>query len=314
MTKIVEENNGKNKKKLSIFILLCICLLLVGVILGFLLTNKKDKPVDNIPVDEVYNAETTPEPTVESIPTEEPKKVIEVAPEHKEDFELVLADKMANGITDYTYEDYLAALEKEKEKEEESSKINVEDVEDINANKEVIKQTIIRDIARYNQYIYDHCGYPESEYGVGPHAIAADPNVKNWSLFNGVMTYMDMLVDYAGGKRSNVLGSEQFSISVDQQVLGLRGAMFNGIPYEQDAKFGEYHFILANFLADGHPDIDSVENLSLEYVNEIMDFDSHQVGVIATFTCNGTKYTCWLESTSMSADGAYYTVLDLKKN
>ena len=90
--------------------------------------------------------------------------------------------------------------------------------------------------------------------------------------------------------------------------------MFNGIPYEQDPKFGEYHFILANFLADGHPDIDSVENLSLEYVNEIMDFDSHQVGVIATFTCNGTKYTCWLESTSMSADGAYYTVLDLKKN
>ena len=268
-------------------------------------------PADDVVVtDNNTIVEATPEPVV----TEAPKVTVEVAPEHKEDFELMLSIKLSEGITDYTYEDYLADLEIKAKKEEDNSKINVEDTEDLDANKEVIKQTIIKDIARYNQYIYDHCGYSEAEYGVGPHAIAEDPNVKNWSLYNGVMTYMDMLVDYAGGKRSNVLGSEVFEISADQQVLGLRGAMFNGIPYEQDAKFGEYYYILANFLADGHPDITSVENLSLEYVNELMDFDGYQVAVIANFTCNGESYTCWLQGVAGSADGAYYTVLDLKKN
>lgn len=317
-----ENKRGNGNKKYIVLVL--IALIAVGAIVGLLLflNSKGNADVkDNVVVaskepEETVEPKVTAEPEVTPAPAKVSKDemMANVAPEHREDFELVIADKIANGINDYTYEDYLAALEKEKEKEEESSKINVEDVEDINANKEVIKQTIIRDITRYNQYIYDHCGYPESEYGVGPHAIAADPNVKNWSLFVGVMMYMDELVDYAAGKTDYVYGSEVFDVTLDQQVLGLRGAMFNGIPYEQDAKFGEYHFILANFLADGHPDIDSVENLSLEYVNEIMDFDSHQVGVIATFTCNGTKYTCWLESTSMSADGAYYTVLDLKKN
>ena len=45
-----------------------------------------------------------------------------------------------------------------------------------------------------------------------------------------------------------------------------------------------------------------------------MDFDGYQVGVIATFTCDGEGYTCWLEATAGSLEGAYYTVLDLKKN
>lgn len=187
--------------------------------------------------------------------------------------------------------------------------------------KEAIKESIIRDIGVYNQFIYDHCGWSEDEYGPGPHAKEADPNRDIFCLQIGIMEYMDMLINYISGDYNPdeplfLWLQMDYYTPIEEQIEEIRGCVFTQTPYNQShpEDYQNYTLILKNFLEDGHPDVASVENFLVEKVKEIMNFDGHQAGVIATFTCNGESYTCWLEATAGSDEEMYYTVLDLKKN
>lgn len=187
--------------------------------------------------------------------------------------------------------------------------------------KEAIKESIIRDIGVYNQFIYDHCGYSEDEYGPGPHAYEENPNIEWLCLEIGIMNYMDYLIEYISGDYDPdypmfLWAQLSHYTPVEEQIEEIRGCVFTQTPYNQahPENYQNYTMILKNFLEDGNPDIASVENLSVEKVNEIMDFDGHQVGVIATFTCDGESYTCWLEATIGNDGETHYIVLDLKKD
>ncbi len=175
----------------------------------------------------------------------------------------------------------------------------------LDISEEELKETIIAQIADMNQYITDHCGWPEDEYPYG--------------AFCGTQDYIDELIimaqtgEFIGGPVDSP--SMEFGDTPNQELAKLKWSMFNRSQFflGMHNDYPEYYDILTHWLNQGHFSIETIDTISVEYVTDIVKFDTHHCNIIVTFTSNGETYICWMEGITASAEGSGYKILDVQR-
>lgn len=175
----------------------------------------------------------------------------------------------------------------------------------LDISEEELKATIISQIADMNQYIDDHCGWPEDEYDPG--------------AYIGSNTYIDELILLASTDTFLFGDPSQPDLQLGtipyEDLARLKWAMFDRRQFflGMHDDYPQYNDILTHWLEQGHFAIETIDTISVEYVTDVMKFDTHHCNIIVTFTSNGETYICWMEGITASAEGAGYKILDVQR-
>ena len=171
------------------------------------------------------------------------------------------------------------------------------------ADDEFYKEVIISELQKYNNHIASHCGFPESEY---PPAY-----------YIGTTLFIDDIILY--GEIGEFINYNGTGVSNDTLLAEVRFSIFNKTQYDAYANVrpGSYNDILRNWIEQGHFSIDSIDEISVEwlYGKDCIDFDGITANMIVTAVSEGKTYTVWMASVFMEENGEvddYYFVLDAK--
>lgn len=147
-----------------------------------------------------------------------------------------------------------------------------------------------------NNFIDNHCGYGEEEY--------AD------SIFDGVRSYVDQLVaSLSGGEAPENI----YDYSIGQQQAEMRYCLFERVTFVGGNNYPQYNDIYSNYMAMGHPVLNSIDTISLEYLDEGEWFDDvYLANLKATVTQNGNVYTIYMASQIVDGGDSLYQILDVR--
>lgn len=236
---------------------------------------------------------------------------------------------------EYTYEDYkqdekaIKEIEKSNKENDKDNKIETQDTnvfesskvseatKKLNSkNKDILQQikdetlidsttsnlvnSIIKQTSNMNKYIKNHCGYESSEW--------ADES------FDTVKEYHDSIV--ASMSKSNGVESIYPDCSVSQLQAETRYAIYENIRLTLGNDFPRYYDILSGYMSMGHPNIKSINSISLKYFNgsekELWD-GLYYCDLKATISTEKGVFKVFLTTNRDSNGNNYYKILDIRR-
>lgn len=159
-----------------------------------------------------------------------------------------------------------------------------------------IANSIIDQTKAMNDFIKNHLGYPDSEFG---------------EEYDGVKAYMDELVKSMYGESNP---ETMYDIPLSQIQAEIRYSIVENIRYSIGNNYKQYNESLSQWMSIGHPTIDSIETISLEKPKEEKMYDDvYLCNLEATIISKGIKYKIYLSSQIIDDGGSLYKILDIQK-
>ena len=166
----------------------------------------------------------------------------------------------------------------------------------VDTNVDEIKISIINQSKNMNEFIINHCGYPDSKFG---------------DDYNASKEYIDSLVS------SMVPNSNQPEIQYGQSIedaqAEIRYCISENLQYHMSSNFTKYKDCLNNWMKTKHLSIVNIDTISFEKPNAGKMFDSlYSNNLNATIISNKQKYKIYLSSQIVDGKAPIYKILDIQ--
>lgn len=159
-----------------------------------------------------------------------------------------------------------------------------------------VTASIIDQVKTMNNFISTHCGYPDDQYG-------EEYEVVKW--------YIDDVVNSMAGKAQF---EPLYGASVEQVQAEMRYSILENVVYNSGNDYTQYYDCLANWMSIGHPNITSINTISLIKIDEPKMYDNTYLqNLDAIIFSNGAKYKVHLASQVIDGGGSIYKVLDIEQ-
>lgn len=167
----------------------------------------------------------------------------------------------------------------------------------IDTTTDEIKTSIIQQSKDMNNFISDHCGYPDSKFGED---------------YKASTSYIDELVT------SMIFNSKQPEPLFNQSIITMQNeikyCIMENLQYHINSNFTQYNELLLNWMKIGHPIITNIDTISLEKLDDVTMFDSiYSNNLNAIIIFDNKKYKIYLSSQIVDGKKGIYKILDIKR-
>ena len=173
---------------------------------------------------------------------------------------------------------------------------DAEEDNNVKINSHELALSIIQQTYEMNNFINNHCGYPDDEY----------PDEEYYKS----KEYIDLIVkSMVDGSSFDTLYGE----SISQLQAEVRYSILNLEQYHTGNGNGECYDCLNSYISLGYPYISSIDSITIERIdnNEIWD-NSYVCDLKAEISSYGNYYTVYLGSEVLNDGTAMYKVLDIE--
>lgn len=248
----------------------------------------------------------------------EPKEELNTNFTGTQDFENMKNMYSEMGI-EYTEKDYEQDLEAEEnggEKSEATKQVEEKNVgvldqvkkyNGISMNLNDLKESIIQQTKDMNTFINNHAGFPDPEY--------------NTIEYSYVRSYNDSLIASMADPSKTPENVYEGLYTMEQQKAKMRFSVSKQYQYSVLSVRGEYYEIIANYMAMGHPQFETISSIwvsspLLEVENgksETITFDDSSCDLIANIVVDGVYYKVYMCSYRDDQGTQMYRILDIVK-
>ena len=159
---------------------------------------------------------------------------------------------------------------------------------------DTIKQTIIDYTKTYNDYVKNHCGWPESKYD-------ASMFQDSWDYYQGILDYM------SNTKNEHGTPMEYLGVSVKDQCRDMRYAMYYQIPYTINTANNGFDKNLKGYIEARYPQFNVIYSMVIDGVQE--EFDTEKSEICCYVQTDKGNFNVYM----VSHDSSEYVLLDIQK-